>query len=336
MNIIYLLIGMAVGSALIYISLRPKMKSIQKFDLETLEKNEALKDANVALIAENNDLNTLHSSLKDEYKELEKQCELVKTQKAEIENSLGSLNKQYEATAQAIYNDCMNTASEAFNNAAERLSRDYNTAKEVAQREYLEMINEYAEDFQFEVEGKKEQLSAVEKELADLRKKLECAVDAYKREQEMADKVDFYRLKLPGEDLREIGYLIQATLNLRNPEAINKVIWKVYYEKPYTSLIGRVIGNKKITGIYKITNIENHMCYIGQAVDIADRWKQHIKRGLGAETATKNKLYPAMREYGVENFTFEIIEECEREKLNEREQYWQNYFHAKDYGYSIK
>ena len=127
-----------------------------RIDLETLEKNEALKDANVALIAENNDLNTLHSSLKDEYKELEKQCELVKTQKAEIENSLGSLNKQYEATAQAIYNDCMNTASEAFNNAAERLSRDYNTAKEIAQREYLEMINEYAEDFQFEVEGKKE------------------------------------------------------------------------------------------------------------------------------------------------------------------------------------
>ena len=90
-----------------------------------------------------------------EDKELEKQCELVKTQKTEIENSLGSLNKQYEATAQAIYNDCMNTASEAFNNAAERLSRDYNTAKEIAQREYLEMINEYAEDFQFEVEGKK-------------------------------------------------------------------------------------------------------------------------------------------------------------------------------------
>jgi hypothetical protein len=157
----------------------------------------------------------------------------------------------------------MNTASEAFNNAAERLSRDYNTAKEIAQREYLEMINEYAEDFKFEVEEKTEQLNAVNKELADLRKKLECAVDAYKREQEMADKVDFYRLQLPGEDLREIGHLVQATLNLRNPEAINKVIWKVYYEKPYTSLIGRVVGNKKITGIYKITNIENHMCYIG-------------------------------------------------------------------------
>lgn len=43
-----------------------------------------------------------------------------------------------------------------------------------------------------------------------------------------------------------------------------------------------------------------------------------------------------MLEFGVENFTFEVVEECSRDKLNEREDYWQNYFHAKDYGYSIK
>ena len=70
--------------------------------------------------------------------------------------------------------------------------------------------------------------------------------------------------------------------------------------------------------------------------NLADRWKQHIKRGIGAETPTRNKLYPAMLEYGLENFTFEIVEECERSKLNEREDYWQEYFHARDYGYSIK
>jgi len=28
------------------------------------------------------------------------------------------------------------------------------------------------------------------------------------------------------------------------------------------------------------------MCYIGQAVDIAERWKQHIKRGIGADPPT--------------------------------------------------
>jgi group I intron endonuclease len=89
-------------------------------------------------------------------------------------------------------------------------------------------------------------------------------------------------------------------------------------------------------GIYKITNLKNNMCYVGQAVSIAQRWKQHIKRGIGAEAPTKNKLYPAMLADGVENFTFEIIEQCEKEQLNEREQYWQEYFKAKEFGYSIK
>ena len=43
-----------------------------------------------------------------------------------------------------------------------------------------------------------------------------------------------------------------------------------------------------------------------------------------------------MLTFGVENFTFEIIEECEKEQLDEREQYWQEYFQARSFGYSIR
>jgi hypothetical protein len=39
---------------------------------------------------------------------------------------------------------------------------------------------------------------------------------------------------------------------------------------------------------------------------------------------------------GVENFTFELLEECTPQKLNEREDYWQEVYHARDFGYSIK
>lgn len=78
------------------------------------------------------------------------------------------------------------------------------------------------------------------------------------------------------------------------------------------------------------------MCYVGQAVDIAERWKQHIKRGIGADPPTQNKLYPAMLAIGVENFMFEIIEECPGNLLNEKEDYWQNFYNAKEWGYSIK
>lgn len=41
-------------------------------------------------------------------------------------------------------------------------------------------------------------------------------------------------------------------------------------------------------------------------------------------------------EDGVENFSFEIIEDCAPDKLNEREDYWQDFWHAKEFGYSIR
>ena len=68
---------------------------------------------------------------------------------------------------------------------------------------------------------------------------------------------------LPDSDLNEIQQLRAVAPFLRDKEALNKVIWKVYYEKPYTDLIGRVVGTKIVTGIYKITNIQNQMCYVG-------------------------------------------------------------------------
>lgn len=43
-----------------------------------------------------------------------------------------------------------------------------------------------------------------------------------------------------------------------------------------------------------------------------------------------------MKSIGVENFTFEIIEECTREELDANEDFWQEYFHALDFGFSIK
>jgi hypothetical protein len=149
-------------------------------------------------------------------------------------------------------------------------------------------------------------------------------------------KTDFYRLNISESDIEEIKKLRQVASSLRDTEPLNKVIWKVYYEKPCTALIGRVVGAKVVTGIYKITNIENQMCYVGQSVSIGDRWKQHIKRGVGAEATTRNKLYPAMMAIGPENFTFEIIEECDKDQLDEREKFWQNYYEALTYGYSMR
>jgi hypothetical protein len=131
---------------------------------------------------------------------------------------------------------------------------------------------------------------------------------------EEENKIEFYRLQLQEASVNDIWALRSVESLLSNAETINKVIWKSYYERPYTDLIGRLgLSNSAVCGIYKITNIENEMTYIGQAVNIAERWKQHIKRGVGADTPTRNKLYPAMMAIGVERFSFEVVEECGRE-----------------------
>lgn len=175
-----------------------------------------------------------------------------------------------------------------------------------------------------------------ENRLQDLQQKVITIVEANKRIELDRQQKDFYRLQLSELDIEEIKKIRSIEPYLRQKEPLNKVIWKVYYEKPYTALIGRVIGNKKITGIYKITNLENGMCYVGQSVDIAERWKQHIKRGIGADPATQNKLYPAMLEQGVENFTFELLEECTGVQLTEREKFYTDFYRAQEFGYSIK
>ena len=200
----------------------------------------------------------------------------------------------------------------------------------------LETQKEFAEQFAANNQQKLAAARQLTEQVIQLKSTVASAVEIAKHKMEEESAAEFYKLQLPQESLDDIEALRSIESLLHNSEAINKVIWKMYYEKPYTDLIGRVGLTSTVCGIYKITNIENQMTYVGQAVNIADRWKQHIKRGIGADAPTQNKLYPAMKKFGPENFTFEIIEKCPRDKLNEREDYWQEFYKAKEFGYSIK
>ena len=90
---------------------------------------------------------------------------------------------------------------------------------------------------------------------------------------------------------------------------------------------------KHTSGIYLITNTINGMQYVGQSVDMSQRWSQH-------KTTAKNiketaDLYQAMREYGIDNFTCEVLEECSKKQLNEREIYWIDYYDTFYHGYNM-
>lgn len=89
-------------------------------------------------------------------------------------------------------------------------------------------------------------------------------------------------------------------------------------------------------GIYKITNRINNKIYIGQSVDIKKRWRQHKRHSQVPNKEYEKYLYRAFRKYGLDNFTFEVIEECSREQLNERECYYIQLYHSNNeqFGYN--
>ena len=90
-------------------------------------------------------------------------------------------------------------------------------------------------------------------------------------------------------------------------------------------------------GIYTITNIINNKKYVGLSFNIENRWENHIKYAFkeSNDRYHNNRIYSALRKYGLDNFKFEIIEECEKEKLKEREIYWISYFDSYKNGYNL-
>lgn len=78
-----------------------------------------------------------------------------------------------------------------------------------------------------------------------------------------------------------------------------------------------------MVGIYKITNLVNGKIYVGQSIDIIERWNQHKWKAFNPnEVAYKSAIHNAFRKYGIENFQLEVIEECSVEMLDDRERFW--------------
>ena len=83
-------------------------------------------------------------------------------------------------------------------------------------------------------------------------------------------------------------------------------------------------------GIYKITNKLNNKCYIGQSIDIEQRWKQHRMYYASNHCSTNDWHYDLF--YNPQNYDFSIVEECSMEELNIKEKYWIEYYDSYNNG----
>lgn len=240
--------------------------------------------------------------------------------------------KEVITTQQSIVQSLNTTAEDLRQGAEERAQQEYESKAAALAQKFNKMQEELENNFSSQRDLYNEQLAEQLDKVNDLKAKQLAYIQAQQREEEKQSNIDYYRLVISNSDKNEISMLRNIQLQFVHKDAIDKLIWEVYYKPAFDILVSHVYNSaSKICGIYKITNLENGQAYIGQSVDCKERARQHIKAGLSSSRAT-NKLYQQMQDDGLYNFTFEVLEEVPREKLNERETYWIDFYKTKEYG----
>ena len=86
--------------------------------------------------------------------------------------------------------------------------------------------------------------------------------------------------------------------------------------------------------IYRISNNHTGRTYVGMTKQPAERrWVQHKLKAKNLSGNT-TELHTAMNNEGIENFSFEVIEECSSSVVSEREIHWINELNSHRDGYN--
>lgn len=281
------------------------LKRIHHIDLKIDEQNKKLLEQKQNLISDvkayQQDINFLEDKLKY------------------IQNNISqTLDNQKELSQKAFENYC-----EILENLYKEKEEEYDLYEQSLDTAYTNLQLRYIKE-----------LDECKADLDKIKATRDAALQAKLKEKEIKEKLSFYCLTINDMDLDDIKVLNKIKPQLHNPRILNMLIWKTYFQKPMNDLCNNIIGTTTKCGIYKITNQLDDMCYIGQSVDLATRWKDHAKCGLGIDTPQGNKLYQAMIQDGLWNFSFEVLEECPRQDLDEKEKYYIQLYQSYDYGYN--
>lgn len=238
--------------------------------------------------------------------------------------------KKHLSTIQNAIDNQQEMSSNAFKNYCDILEKKYKEVEEEHDME-IEALNTAYSNLQLKLLREADE---VRSDLDKIKATRTAAIEAARREKDIENNLTFYCLDISDADKRDIAKLEALKPSLNKPRVLSMLIWQTWFQKPLKALSANVVGATDATGIYKITNIKTKECYIGQAIHIKDRWVEHAKCGLGIDTPAGNKLYKAIQEFGLWNFSFEVLEVCPQSQLNEKEKYYIDLYSSYDYGYN--
>lgn len=267
----------------------------------------------------------------------------------ELGNQLNKKKEEIEQIESAIINRTetlknLNQDIENYKTYIDKYVTDIKEEKikaleiEMKQKE-ASMLQEAKENYNKQLENiakahqmAQDELNQITINLEAFRAKQESINKEILRQRELEEKQNFYRVCLSENDISDINLLKTTRQNLKKPEIIDKIIYDNYIAKPVLEMIKRVLQNTTCSGVYKITCQKTKEIYIGKSTDIKNRWQQHCKTAFNCGTIASSILHRKMQQYGIENFTFELLEKVPKDQLSEREKYYIDFYKTKETG----
>lgn len=302
--------------------------------------NELKKETEQKISSETERLQNIQSSLGKAINNLNQINNEINTKKSFNENLLkireDELNRLYDTKKEAISRELkieeenkkkeLNREIEEWTKSAQEAATTYvnlkhNELKEILEEEEFKLIDN---------------LNTLQNEVNEYQEKRNTLNNEILRQRAIEEQQDFYRIQLDEKTIEDIALLETIRPRLSKIDLLDKLIYSVYIKGPTDEMIKRVLGGRAPSGIYKITRIKTGEVYIGMSTNVHDRWQQHSKAAFNCGTISHSTLHTVLKKDGIENFTWELLEEVPKDKLREREKYYINFYESQKYGLNQK
>ena len=218
----------------------------------------------------------------------------------------------------------------------ERVEREVEEWASSAQDAALFDSTQYQNQLHIQKVEKEKELSELSATINDFKARRDVINQEILRARAIEEQQDFYRVQLDESSKRDIQLINSIRKDFSKIDILDKLIYDGYVKKPVDEMIRRVLGGRAPSGIYKITRLKTGEIYIGKSTDVKSRWQQHAKSAFHCGTISHSILHTTMEKDGIENFTWELLEEVPKDKLGDRERYWIDFFDSKNYGLNEK
>lgn len=294
-------------------------KQVEEYKRDTLKQCEQWRDAQIA------ERQLVDKSLEERKQAVEEIIEQLENRQHEAEKLRDIAINDGKEKIDIELNNYKKLKLEQANNDIEK--------EIVAKRNLtLKEFSEFTELIENQKTECKEELQSIIEQLNDYKNRQAAVNEEILRRRQVEEQQDFYRVVLDEAAISDMQILLTIREKLISHENLDKLIYDAYVAKPVLEMTKRVLGGRAPSGIYKITRLKTGEVYIGKSTDIKKRWTEHCKTAYGVGTIAHSILHTTIQRDGIENFTFELLEEVPKDKLTEREKYWITFYGSKEYG----